>query len=70
MADVITYREAVADGIAREMRTDPTVVCLGEDIGAAEVVAAASQAAQAAPAADPAEAFTDVWADGGWAWRT
>ena len=25
---------------------------------------------QAAPAADPAEAFTDVWADGGWAWRT
>ncbi|HSK55330.1 MAG TPA: alpha-ketoacid dehydrogenase subunit beta [Jiangellales bacterium] len=35
MADVITYREAVADGIAREMRRDPTVVCLGEDIGAA-----------------------------------
>ncbi len=31
----ITYREAVADGIAREMRRDPTVVCLGEDIGAA-----------------------------------
>ena len=35
MADVITYREAVAEGIAREMRRDPTVVCLGEDIGAA-----------------------------------
>jgi pyruvate/2-oxoglutarate/acetoin dehydrogenase E1 component len=31
----ITYREAVAEGIAREMRRDPTVVCLGEDIGAA-----------------------------------
>ncbi|MPZ60810.1 MAG: alpha-ketoacid dehydrogenase subunit beta [Propionibacteriales bacterium] len=37
MADV-TYRDAVADGIAREMRRDPTVVCLGEDIGAAEGV--------------------------------
>ena len=38
MADLITYREAVAMGIAREMRRDPTVVCLGEDIGAAEGV--------------------------------
>ena len=37
MADV-TYREAIAEGIAREMRRDPTVVCLGEDIGAAEGV--------------------------------
>ncbi|MFJ8934334.1 alpha-ketoacid dehydrogenase subunit beta [Streptomyces sp. NPDC102365] len=35
MADVITYRQAVAEGIAREMRRDPAVVCLGEDIGAA-----------------------------------
>jgi pyruvate dehydrogenase E1 component beta subunit len=35
---VITYREAVAEGIAREMRRDDTVVCLGEDIGAAEGV--------------------------------
>ncbi|MEV5413764.1 alpha-ketoacid dehydrogenase subunit beta [Thermopolyspora sp. NPDC052614] len=33
--NVITYREAVAEGIAREMRRDPSVVCLGEDIGAA-----------------------------------
>ena len=40
------------------------------DARAAETVAAASQAAQAAPQADPADAFTDVWADGGWAWRT
>jgi pyruvate dehydrogenase E1 component beta subunit len=32
---VTTYREAVAEGIAREMRRDPSVVCLGEDIGAA-----------------------------------
>jgi pyruvate/2-oxoglutarate/acetoin dehydrogenase E1 component len=41
MADVnetISYRDAVAEGIAREMRRDPTVVCLGEDIGAAEGV--------------------------------
>ncbi|HEU4490330.1 MAG TPA: pyruvate dehydrogenase complex E1 component subunit beta [Jiangellales bacterium] len=35
MADVTTYREAVAEGVAREMRRDPRVVCLGEDIGAA-----------------------------------
>jgi acetoin:2,6-dichlorophenolindophenol oxidoreductase subunit beta len=34
VADV-TYRESVGEGIAREMRRDPTVVCLGEDIGAA-----------------------------------
>ncbi|HEU4424990.1 MAG TPA: alpha-ketoacid dehydrogenase subunit beta [Pilimelia sp.] len=34
MADV-TYRESVAEGIAREMRRDASVVCLGEDIGAA-----------------------------------
>jgi acetoin:2,6-dichlorophenolindophenol oxidoreductase subunit beta len=31
----VTYREAVADGIAREMRRDQAVVCLGEDIGKA-----------------------------------
>src|SRR3954454_7737009 len=36
--DTITYREAVAEGIAREMRADPTVVCLRGDIGAAEGV--------------------------------
>ncbi|TXS54643.1 alpha-ketoacid dehydrogenase subunit beta [Streptomyces sp. uw30] len=35
MADVISYREAVAEGIAREMRRDASVVCLGEDIGEA-----------------------------------
>jgi pyruvate dehydrogenase E1 component beta subunit len=40
MADLkpMTYRDAVAEGIAREMRRDSTVVCLGEDIGAAEGV--------------------------------
>ena len=36
----------------------------------AELVAAAVSAAKAAPPADPAEAFTDVWADGGAQWRT
>ncbi len=35
MADLTTYRDAVSDGLARELRRDPTVVCLGEDIGAA-----------------------------------
>jgi pyruvate/2-oxoglutarate/acetoin dehydrogenase E1 component len=35
VADLMTYRDAVAEGLAREMRRDPAVVCLGEDIGAA-----------------------------------
>ena len=35
MADLTTYREAVSEGIAIQMRRDPAVVCLGEDIGAA-----------------------------------
>jgi len=35
VADLITYRDAVAEGLAREMRRDSAVVCLGEDIGAA-----------------------------------
>jgi pyruvate/2-oxoglutarate/acetoin dehydrogenase E1 component len=33
--ETITYREAVAESIARELRRDPAVVCLGEDIGKA-----------------------------------
>src|SRR6201987_3721228 len=32
---VITYREAVARGIAQEMRRDPNVVFLGEDVAVA-----------------------------------
>jgi pyruvate/2-oxoglutarate/acetoin dehydrogenase E1 component len=31
----LTYRQAVAAGIAQEMRRDPTVVLIGEDVGAA-----------------------------------
>jgi acetoin:2,6-dichlorophenolindophenol oxidoreductase subunit beta len=34
-ANVITYREAVSEALARELRRDPAVVCLGEDIGKA-----------------------------------
>ncbi len=37
---------------------------------AARTVADAVAAAKAAPGADPAQAFTDVWADGGFQWRT
>ncbi len=49
---------------------------VGEDeIGEIEqraqhAVLAAIEAAKAAPLSDPAEAFTDVWADGGSQWRT
>jgi pyruvate dehydrogenase E1 component alpha subunit len=39
------------------------------DERAAKVVADAVAEAKRAPDADPAEAFTDVWADGGAAWR-
>lgn len=35
MAEVITYREAVATGLAQEMERDASVVLIGEDIGAA-----------------------------------
>ncbi len=35
MARVITYREAVAVGLAQEMERDPSVVLIGEDVGAA-----------------------------------
>ena len=37
---------------------------------AGRVVAQAIEAAKAAPPADPADALTDVWADGGAQWRT
>ena len=40
------------------------------DARAAQVVTAAIEAAKAAPDADPAEALTDVWADGSAVWRT
>jgi len=40
------------------------------DARAQRLVAAAIDAAKAAPDADPAEALTDVWADGSATWRT
>jgi acetoin:2,6-dichlorophenolindophenol oxidoreductase subunit alpha len=77
-----TYRPA--DEVKEWMARDPLTVtraqltALGvteDDIGAAEArakkqVEDAVAAAKAAPEADPAEAFTDVWADGGMTWRT
>jgi acetoin:2,6-dichlorophenolindophenol oxidoreductase subunit alpha len=45
-----------------------SVVAAGER--AARIVTNAVAAAKAAPAPDPADAMTDVWADGGSAWRT
>ncbi len=39
-------------------------------VRAAQAVADAVAEAKAAEGADPAQAFTDVWADGGYAWRT
>lgn len=35
MAELITYRDAVARGLSQEMRRDPTVHFLGEDVAAA-----------------------------------
>jgi TPP-dependent pyruvate/acetoin dehydrogenase alpha subunit len=80
--DPATYRPA--DEVEQWLRRDPLLVtreqlvAMGVDPAdvdsaddrAAAVVSAASAAAQAAPDADPAEALTDVWADGGAAWRT
>jgi acetoin:2,6-dichlorophenolindophenol oxidoreductase subunit alpha len=80
--DPATYRPA--EEVQDWLRRDPLLVAreqllaLGAnsteidaaDDRAAAVVAAASEAAQAAPDADPAEALTDVWADGSAAWRT
>jgi len=48
----------------------PAEVLAATDDRAAKAVAAAVEAAKAAPDADPAEAFTDVWADGSATWRT
>jgi TPP-dependent pyruvate/acetoin dehydrogenase alpha subunit len=80
--DPATYRPA--NEVEEWLRRDPLLVtreqlvAMGVDSAevdaaddrAAALVSAASDAAQAAPDADPAEALTDVWADGGAAWRT
>jgi TPP-dependent pyruvate/acetoin dehydrogenase alpha subunit len=80
--DPAKYRPA--DELEQWLKRDPLDVArnrladLGVDaaeVGAADqrakdVVDAAIAAARSAPDADPDEAFTDVWADGGSAWRT
>jgi acetoin:2,6-dichlorophenolindophenol oxidoreductase subunit alpha len=80
--DPAKYRPA--DEVEDWLRRDPLLVTKEQLIGmgvdpaevdatdnrAGAVVAAASEAAQAAPDADPAQALTDVWADGGAVWRS
>jgi acetoin:2,6-dichlorophenolindophenol oxidoreductase subunit alpha len=48
----------------------PVERAIEADDRAAQVVEAAVAAARGAPGPDPADAFTDVWADGGSQWRT
>ncbi|MBB5790477.1 thiamine pyrophosphate-dependent dehydrogenase E1 component subunit alpha [Jiangella mangrovi] len=59
----------VSAGRLRESGTSDDDIKAAEDRAAA-VVEQAVAAAKAAPQADLGEAFTDVWADGGAAWRT
>jgi pyruvate dehydrogenase E1 component alpha subunit len=80
-ADPAKYRPA--DEVERWMQRDPLLVArerltsLGvdetdidaADARAAEIVKAAIQEAKDAPPPEPATALTDVWADGGAAWR-
>lgn len=79
--DPATYRPA--DEVEEWLARDPLLLARAQllDLGAeeaevdatlaraAETVAAAVRAATDAPAADPAQAFTDMWADGGAQWR-
>jgi len=80
-SDPAKYRPA--DEVEHWMQRDPLLVAreklisLGVDVAdidsadgrAADVVKAAVQEAKDAPYPDPATALTDVWADGGAAWR-
>ncbi|WP_443061400.1 thiamine pyrophosphate-dependent dehydrogenase E1 component subunit alpha [Streptomyces sp. NBC_00414] len=81
-ADPATYRPA--EEVERWLKHDPLDVARGrlaelgvpaEKFAAADeraeaLVQAAVEAAKDAPAPDPRQAFTDVWADGGARWRT
>ncbi|WP_328437269.1 thiamine pyrophosphate-dependent dehydrogenase E1 component subunit alpha [Streptomyces sp. NBC_00444] len=81
-ADPATYRPA--EEVERWLKHDPLDLARGRlielgvapetvtaaDERARDVVAKAVEAAKAAPGPDPGEALTDVWADGGAAWRT
>jgi len=61
---LLVARRRLVDGGLPEAEVD------AGDARASQDVAAAAEAAKAAPPADPAQAFTDVWADGGSAWRS
>ncbi len=79
--DPATYRPA--EEVERWLRRDPLEIASARlqalgvppetitscDERAAALVAGAVAEARAAPPPDPAEALTDVWADGGSAWR-
>ncbi|KUL44101.1 thiamine pyrophosphate-dependent dehydrogenase E1 component subunit alpha [Streptomyces regalis] len=81
-ADPATYRPA--EEVERWLKRDPLDLARGRlvEMGVAEAVVneaddrattavqKAVEAAKAAPPPDPREALTDVWADGGAAWRT
>ncbi|MPY59189.1 thiamine pyrophosphate-dependent dehydrogenase E1 component subunit alpha [Streptomyces spongiae] len=81
-ADPATYRPA--EEVERWLKHDPLDVARGQltelgvptetlaqaDERVRDVVQKAVDAAKAAPGPDPREALTDVWADGGAAWRT
>ncbi|NUR38719.1 MAG: thiamine pyrophosphate-dependent dehydrogenase E1 component subunit alpha, partial [Streptomyces sp.] len=81
-SDPATYRPA--EEVERWLKHDPLDLARGRltelgvseetvtaaDARAQEVVRQAVDAARNAPAPDPREALTDVWADGGAAWRT
>jgi TPP-dependent pyruvate/acetoin dehydrogenase alpha subunit len=81
-ADPATYRPE--DEVKAWLDRDPLVLArarlaelgvAGEQVAAAgesaaRIVSDAIAAAKAAPPADPGEALTDVWADGGASWRT
>ncbi|WP_369174072.1 thiamine pyrophosphate-dependent dehydrogenase E1 component subunit alpha [Streptomyces sp. R28] len=81
-ADPATYRPA--EEVERWLKRDPLDLARGRlvEMGMPEAVVGeaddratvavrkAVEAAKAGPAPDPREALTDVWADGGAAWRT
>lgn len=81
-ADPAAYRPA--DEVERWLKHDPLDLARGRlaELGVPEAVVAetderatsvvrkAVEAAKAGPGPDPREAMTDVWADGGAAWRT
>jgi pyruvate dehydrogenase E1 component alpha subunit len=80
--DPATYRPA--DEVQRWLSRDPLTVARGRlealgvpadsvtaaDERAASLVAEAVTAAKQAPPPDAGQALTDMWADGGSAWRT